>query len=242
MRKHVLRFGLVLLVLIAGLVFYLTRPDRAQLSENAVAGRTPQLTQVRDQWFPTVRVADPIGWQDGQTPTAPAGLQVQPFAKGLDHPRWLYRLANGDVLVAESNSPPREGGGITGWFMRLFMDKAGAGGASANRITLLRDANGDGVAEARSVFLTGLNSPSGMVVVGDSLYVANTDALVRYPFRLGQTRITAQPEKIVDLPGGGNHWARNVVADPDGKSLYVSVGSASNIAENGLDIDRKSVV
>ncbi len=238
MRKHALRFGIVLLVLIAGLVFYLTRPDRAQLGENAVAGRTPQLSQVREQTIPTVRIAEPTGWKDGQTPTAPDGLQVQAFAKGLDHPRWLYRLANGDVLVAETNSPPREGGGITGWFMRLFMGQAGAGVPSANRITLLRDANGDGVAEGRSTLLSGLNSPFGMVVVGDWLYVANTDALVRYPFRVGQTRITAEAERIVALPGGGNHWARNVVAAPDGSALYVSVGSASNIAENGLEMEK----
>ncbi|MEP9402237.1 sorbosone dehydrogenase family protein [Sphingomonas sp. VNH70] len=238
MRKHVIRLSILAVVLLAALVFYLTRPDRAAFSEQAVTGRVPQLSQARPQRIPTVRVAEPIGWAEGQTPTAAPGLQVQAFARGLDHPRWLYRLGNGDVLVAESNSPPRDGGGITGWFMRRFMDKAGAGGASANRITLLRDADGDGVAEARSVLLTGLNSPFGMAVLGDRLYVANTDALVRYPFRVGQTRITAQPETVVKLPGGGNHWARNVVAAPDGQSLYVSVGSASNIAENGLDVEK----
>ncbi|KQN03618.1 PQQ-dependent sugar dehydrogenase [Sphingomonas sp. Leaf25] len=238
MRKHVIRLTIIVIVLLALLAFYLTRPDRARFSEQAVTGRTPQLSQARPQRIPTVRVAEPIGWADGQTPTAAAGLQVQPFAKGLDHPRWLYALANGDVLVAESNSPPREGGGITGWFMKRFMDRAGAGTPSANRITLLRDVNGDGVTESRSALLTGLNSPFGMAVVGDWLYVANTDALVRYPFRVGQTKITAAAEKIIALPGGGNHWARNVVAAPDGKSLYVSVGSASNIAENGLDVEK----
>ncbi len=238
MRKHVIRLSIIVIVLLAIFVFWLLRPDRAQLSEQAVTGRTPRLSQVRAQTVPTVRIADPVGWKDGQTPTAPAGLQVQAFAKNLDHPRWMYRLANGDVLVAESNSPPREGGGITGWIMQRFMNKAGAGTPSANRITLLRDADGDGVAEGRTALLTGLNSPFGMAVLGDWLYVANTDALVRYPFRIGQTRITASPERVVALPGGGNHWARNVVADPDGKSLYVSVGSASNIAENGLEIEK----
>jgi glucose/arabinose dehydrogenase len=238
MRKHLIRLGVLALVLLAGLAFYLTRPDRADLSEQAVTGRVPQLSQARPQRIPTVRIAEPVGWANGQMPTAAAGLQVQAFAKGLDHPRWLYRLSNGDVLVAETNSPPREGGGITGWFMKLFMGRAGAGVPSANRITLLRDANGDGVADGRSVLLTGLNSPFGMAVLGDRLYVANTDALVRYPFRVGQTRITAAPETVVALPGSGNHWARNVVAAPDGKSLYVSVGSASNIAENGLEIEK----
>lgn len=238
MRKHLIRLGVIAILLLAGIAFWMTRPDRARLSEQAVTGRTPQLLQAREQTVPTVRIAEPVGWAAGQTPTAAAGLAVQPFASGLDHPRWMYRLANGDVLVAETNSPPREGGGITGWFMKVFMGRAGAGTPSANRITLLRDADGDGVAEARTPFLTGLNSPFGMAVVGDWLYIANTDALVRYPFRTGQTRITAAAEKIVDLPGGENHWARNVIADPDGKSLYVSVGSASNIAEKGLDLEK----
>src|SRR3546814_5181617 len=144
----------------------------------------------------------------------------------------------GDVLVAETNSPPRTGGGIAAVVMRRLMDKAGAGVPSANRITLLRDADHDGVAEARSVFLAGLNSPFGMTLVGDSLYIADTDALLRFPYESGQAVITAKPEKIIDLPGGGNHWARNVVAAPDGKRLYVTVGSSSNIAENGLDAEQ----
>ncbi len=154
---------------------------------------------------------------------------------GSTHPRWLYRLPNGDVLVAETNSPPRPGGGVPGMIERSLMKAAGADVPSPNRITLLRDANHDGVAEARSTFLTGLNSPTGMALVGGWLYVANTDALVRYPYHSGDTRIAAPPEKIVPLPGGGAHWARNVVAAPDGKSLFVSVGSSTNIADDGLD-------
>lgn len=238
MRKHLLRLAAILLVLLLALGWWLFSPDRAELPEDAVTGAQPRLSRAREQTIPTVRIAKPIGWTGDTMPTPPQGLRVQPFARGLDHPRWLYRLANGDVLVAESNSPPREGGGLKGWVMKLFMGRAGAGVPSANRITLLRDADGDGVAEQRSALLTGLNSPFGMAVVGDWLYVANTDALVRFPFRLGQTRITAKAEKVVDLPGGGNHWTRNVVANPEGKTLFVTVGSASNIAEDGLEIEK----
>lgn len=238
MRKHLLRLAAILLVLLLALGWWLFSPDRAELPEDAVTGAQPRLSRAREQTIPTVRIAKPIGWSGDTMPTPAQGLRVQPFARGLDHPRWLYRLANGDVLVAESNSPPREGGGLKGWVMKLFMGRAGAGVPSANRITLLRDADGDGVAEQRSALLTGLNSPFGMAVVGDWLYVANTDALVRFPFRVGQTRITANAEKVVDLPGGGNHWTRNVVANPEGKTLFVTVGSASNIAEDGLEIEK----
>ncbi len=238
MRKYFLIFLAAVVIVGAGVVFYLTRPDTARHPVEAVMGTRPDITAPRNQPIPTVRIAKVVGWQGGAKPTPAAGLQVAPFAGGLDHPRWLYRLPNGDVLVAESNSPPRKGGGIKGWFMRVFLGRAGAGGASANRITLLRDADGDGVAEGRSAFLTGLNSPFGMTLLGDWLYVANTDALVRFPYRTGQMRITAQAERVVALPGGGNHWARNVIAAPDGKHLFVSVGSASNIAENGLDVEK----
>jgi glucose/arabinose dehydrogenase len=171
-------------------------------------------------------------------PAPAAGLRVQPFATGLDHPRWLYRLPNGDVLVAESNSPPREKKGVTDWVMGLLMNRAGAGTPSANRITLLRDGDGDGIAETRSVFMTGLNSPFGMTLFMGQLYVANTDALVRVPYADGQTRITAKPELVVKLNPGGNHWARNVIAAPDGRTLFVSVGSASNIGEKGLEREK----
>ena len=238
MRKYLLIFLAAVVIVGAGVVFYLTRPDTARHPVEAVMGTRPDITAPRNQPIPTVRIAKVVGWQSGAKPTPAAGLQVAAFAGGLDHPRWLYRLPNGDVLVAESNSPPRKGGGIKGWFMRVFLGRAGAGGASANRITLRRDADGGGVAEGRSAFLTGLNSPFGMTLLGDWLYVANTDALVRFPYRAGQMRITAQAERVVALPGGGNHWARNVIAAPDGKRLFVSVGSASNIAENGLDVEK----
>jgi glucose/arabinose dehydrogenase len=238
MRKHILIvLGLILLVG-AGFVFWLTRPDKAQVEFSDVTGATPKITSPRAQTLPTIKVADAIGWKGGNKPVVAAGLSVAAFATGLDHPRWLYRLPNGDVLVVESNSPPRKGGGIAGWVMDVLMDKAGAGVPSANRITLLRDANGDGVVDLKTTFMMGLNSPFGMALMGDWLYIGNTDALVRVPYKTGDTTITAKPEVVVKLVGGGNHWARNVIPDPDGKTLYVTVGSSSNIAENGLEREK----
>ena len=238
MRKHILIVLAIFVAIGAGALYYLTRPDVARLPNEAVMGVRPNISEPREQTFPTIGIADVVGWHNGAKPTPAPGLQVAAFASGLDHPRWLYRLPNGDILVAETNSPPRKGGGITGWVMGLLMGKAGAGVPSANRITLLRDADGDGVAETKTAFLTGLNSPFGMALVGDQLYVANTDALVRFPYTTGVTRITDKPEVVTTLPGGGNHWARNVVANPAGRTLFVSVGSASNIAENGMDVEK----
>lgn len=235
MRKHILIFGGILILVAAAILFYMTRPDRARYEVEAVMGAEPKIADPRIQTIPTVKVAKAIGWPQGRTPTAAQGLTVRAFASGLDHPRWMYRLPNGDVLVAESNSPPREGGGIQNWVMKKLMGRAGAGVPSANRITLLRDADGDGVAEARSALLEGLNSPLGMALVGEHLYVGNTDALVRFPFQVGQTRITAPAEKIVDLPAAGNHWTRNIIASEDGRFIYVAVGSDSNIGEKGMD-------
>jgi glucose/arabinose dehydrogenase len=236
-NKSLLALGMIAVIL-AGLWFWLSRPDVAKLPVDAVTGKRPKITAPRDQTFPTIKIADAVGWPAGAAPVPAAGLAVQAFARGLDHPRWLYRLPNGDVLVAEANSPPREGGGVTGMVMGYILGKAGAGVPSANRITLLRDANGDGVAESRTVLISGLNSPCGMVLLNGYLYIGNTDALVRVPFTPGQTKITAKPELVIKLPGGGNHWARNVVADPDGKSLYVTVGSSTNIAEDGLAAEK----
>ena len=238
MRKHILIvLGLIILVVVAGTV-YVGWPDTAELPIAQVQGVRPTITEPRIQTIPTVKVADVVGWQNGATPAVADGLAVGAFATGLDHPRWLYRLPNGDVLVAETNSPPRKGGGIQGWVMKQLLGKAGAGVPSANRITLLRDSNGDGVADQRSVFMTGLNSPTGMALMDGQLYVANTDALVRVPYTDGATRITATPETVVKLNGGGNHWARTLIPAPDGRTLYVGVGSSSNIAENGLDAEK----
>ena len=171
-------------------------------------------------------------------PVAAPGLKVAAFANGLNHPRWLYRLPNGDILVAETNSPPRKVSGVADMVMGYLMKKGGAGVSSPNRILLLRDANGDGVSEAQTVLIDGLNSPTGMALMGGYLYIADTDALVRVPFTAGQTRITAKPEKVIALNGGGNHWARTLLADPDGKYLYVGVGSSTNIAEKGMDAEK----
>ena len=173
------------------------------------------------------------------TMLAANGLAVTRFADGLLHPRWVYVLPNGDVLVAETNAPPKpeDGKGVKGQVMKFFMRRAGAGVPSANRITLLRDSDGDGVVDVRSVFLEGLNSPFGMALVGNDFYVANTDSLMRYPYTPGQTRITAPGVKIVDLPGGplNHHWTKNVIANRDGSKLYVTVGSNSNVGENGIE-------
>jgi glucose/arabinose dehydrogenase len=233
------RHIVLLLMILAALVgawLWLTR-EHAKLPEAALYGPEPVITSPRRTLLPTVKIPKAVGWEPGEAPTAAPGLKVNLFAGQLDHPRWLTVLPNGDVLVAETNSPKRSGGGFQGWIMRLLMGRAGADVPSANRITLLRDANGDGVAESRSALLTGLNSPFGMALVGDHLYVANTDGVVRFPFKPGETRISAKPELVVKLPGGGNHWARNLIANEDGSKLYVTVGSASNIAEKGMEIE-----
>jgi glucose/arabinose dehydrogenase len=218
------------------------------LPPEAGYGPNPTLPAPASRLIPQVKVADAIGWPDGRMPTPAEGLRVQAFAAGLDHPRWLYRLPNGDVLVAESNAPPKpedKQGGVRGWVMGLFMKKAGAAVPSADRITLLRDADGDGVAELKTPFLTDLTSPFGMALVGSTLYVANADAVVAFPYEPGQTRIAVAARKVADLPAGRNHhWTKSLVASPDGSRLYVGVGSNSNIGENGLDeeVDRAAVL
>jgi len=221
----------ILLVLAgAAIAFFLLTREEATLPEAKLYGPTPEFAAPKRSILPTINVAKAVGWKQGEMPTPAAGLAVKAFASGLSHPRWLNVLPNGDVLVAEANSPRRKVGGVEDWMMGQMLSRAGAGVPSANRITLLRDADGDGVAESRSALLTGLNSPTG-----DHLYVANTDGVVRYPFKPGETKITAKPEKIVALPGGFNHWARNLIANEDGSKLYVTVGSASNIGERGMD-------
>ncbi|GFN29443.1 sorbosone dehydrogenase [Achromobacter denitrificans] len=215
--------------------------EMATLPVEAGMGPTPQLPAPNPTTVPTVKTAKAVGWPPGAHPIPASGLAVTAFADGLDHPRWLYVLPNGDVLVAETNAPPKPesaSGGLKDWVAGLVMKRAGARTLSANRITLLRDADHDGIAETRSVLLEGLNSPFGMALVGDWLYVANADAVVRYPYRAGQTRIDAPGEKVADLPAGINHhWTKNLIASPDGGKLYVSVGSNSNVAENGMEIE-----
>ncbi len=202
-------------------------------------GPNPQLPEPSSSLIPTVNVPTAIGWQAGQKPTPVTGLAVSSYAANLDHPRWLYVLPNSDVLVAETNAPERPDAnkGIKGMVMRLFMKKAGAGVESPNRITLLRGLKADGTAAEKFVFLEGLNSPFGMTLAGDTLYIANTDVLVKFPYTAGDTRISAAAVKVADLPGGtlNHHWTKNVIASPDGTKLYVTVGSNSNVAENGID-------
>ena len=212
--------------------------DVATLPEQAGVGAHPSLPAPNPTLLPTINIAPARGWPAGATPKAAPGLAVGAFASGLDHPRWLYVLPNGDVLVAETNAPakPEDGKGIRGWIMKRVMQRAGAGSPSANRITLLRDADGDGVAETRTVFLQGLNSPLGMTLVGDDLYVANSDAIMRFHYRTGETQIIDPGVKVIDLPAGAinHHWTKNVLASRDGSRLYVTVGSNSNVAENGM--------
>ena len=211
----------------------------ASLPVTAGMGAQPTLPPPQKSLIPTVNVATAKGWRGDDKPTAAEGLTVAAYARNLDHPRWLYVLPNGDVLVAETNAPerPEDAKGIKGWFFKKFQKKAGGAVPSANRITLLRDADGDGIAEMRSVLLSGLTSPFGMALVGTTLYVANADALVRFPYTSGQTSISAAAVKVADLPGGpiNHHWTKNVIASADGAKLYVSVGSNSNVAENGID-------
>jgi glucose/arabinose dehydrogenase len=179
------------------------------------------------------------GWTGDEKPVAAEGTVVSAFARALDHPRWLHVLPNGDVLVAETNAPAGSSGygGLKGWLFKRYQKKAGGAVPSANRITLLRDADGDGVAETRSVLLRGLNSPFGMALVGNALYVANSDALVRFPYRAGQTEITANATKVADFPPGplNHHWTKSLIASADGSRLYVGIGSNSNVAEHGMD-------
>src|SRR5690348_4881675 len=215
--------------------------EHATLPVSAGMGPNPKLPPPKSTLIPTVNIAKVVGWPAGVTPTPAAGLKVTQFADGLDHPRWLYVLPNGDVLVAETNAPPKpeDSKGIRGWVMRLVMERAGAAGPSPDRITLLRDADGDGVAETRSTFIEGVASPFGMALVGEQLYVAATDAVLRFPYRDGETRISAPGVKLVDLPAGpiNHHWTKNLIASPDGSRLYVTVGSNSNAGENGIEAE-----
>ena len=214
--------------------------ELAKLPPEAGTGPEPTLPPPVRTLLPTVHIAPAKGWPEAKKPVAAAGTSVSAFATGLQHPRWVYVLPNGDVLVAESAAPPRPegGGGIKAWFMKMAMKKAGSAVPSANRITLLRDADGDGVPETRTVFLEGLNSPFGMVLIENDFYVANCDAIVRFPYRTGDTRIAAAGTKVTDLPAGINHhWTKNLIASRDGSKLYVTVGSNSNVAEKGMAIE-----
>lgn len=213
--------------------------ESARLDVGEGFGPSPRLPEPHKTLIPTINIAPAIGWPKDGKPLCATGTQVMAFAKDLDHPRWLYVLPNGDVLVAETNAPPKpeDGKGLRGWVMGKFMNRAGAKVPSANRITLLRDADHDGVAEVRSTFIEGLNSPFGMALVGKDFYVADTDRLLRFHYEDGAMQLRTEGRTVVDLPGGplNHHWTKNVIASPDGKKLYVTVGSNSNVGENGME-------
>ena len=232
---------LVILVLLAAALWWFSRGDTADLSVDEVAGTEPTLEEPNAESFPTVQIAKPVGWEDGDAPQAAEGLAVGRFAQGLDHPRVLQALPNGDILVTLTRSPKsEEGGGITAWIAEWLMTRAGAVGDSANEIVLLRDEDSDGVAETRLTIANesnGLNSPSGMGWHDGKLYVANHNALLAYDYELGAESVSGEATKLMDLPPGGGHWMRNLELSPDGTRIYVAVGSVSNIGEQGMDVE-----
>ena len=234
MRSKLLLAGTALLLASCG-----SEPGATSIDD--YIGPSPKLVAPSSTTFPTVNVAEAKGWPAGKMPTPAQGLAVNEFAGGLEHPRWLLVLPNGDVLVAETDNPgtDKTGGTIRGTIQKMLMQKAGSSKPSANRISLLRDADGDGVAELKTPLITGLYSPFGMALANGELYVANADGIVAYPFQPGQTRVTVRPRHVATLPSGYNHhWTKSMVASPDGKYLYVGVGSNSNVGENGLGMEK----
>lgn len=238
--------SLLVLVVLAGVgLFFLTRGDTADLSVDEVAGTDPTLQEPDAEAFPTVQIAKPVGWEAGDAPTAAEGLAVNRFAEGLDHPRVLYALPNGDVLVTLTRAPAAEDDGeggfmdtIRGWVASYLFSEAGAAGESPNELVLLRDADGDGTAEIQQVILTeGLDSPSGISWGSNTLYIANHDAVLAFDYELGADAVTSEARKLMDLPPGGGHWMRNMEIHPDGDRLYIAVGSVSNIGESGMAIE-----
>lgn len=238
-RTHTKIISGLIVVGLGGGIWYLITPAQSEIDIAKLYGPNPDLTKIQQEAFPSIVIAKVTGWQGDAKPVAAPGLQVAEFARDLDHPRWMKLLPNGDVLVAESTQPARPTQGIADWIARRIMKSANGSDVSANRITLLRDSDGDGKVDLRSVLLTaenGLNSPYGMELVENTLYIANTDSLMAFPYKAGDTKITAKGERIVPLPSSApnNHWTRNVIASPDKKTLLVTVGSNSNIGENGL--------
>jgi len=239
-RKLLVALGVFLLV-IAGLVFWLMRGVPAEHTTEQLSGKDPIIAEPKEEKIPSVRIAKPIGWAAGEAPVPAKGLTVSRFAEGLAHPRVIHTLPNGDVIVAEADAPEGNmGSGLVATVGKWLMERAGAHGESADRLVLLRDADGDGKAEGRFVLRekNGLVSPSGLAWAADTLYVANHDAVLAFPYKLGETTLTGEPQKLMDLPGGGNHWMRNLLLSEDGKRLYVAVGSSSNIAENGMEVEK----
>jgi glucose/arabinose dehydrogenase len=237
-----MRNSLLLTICVGALALSLAacnEPDA--VSAEQTFGPSPTLPAPQNSWLPMVNIATATGWPAGGKPVAAQGMAVHAFATGLDHPRTLLVLPNGDVLVTETNAPPKpdDTRGIKGWITKMVMSRAGADTASANRITLLRDADGDGIAETRSVFLEELNSPFGMALVGEDFYVANSDAIMKFPYHAGDTKITVPGVKLTELPAGtrNHHWTKDLLASPDGSKLYATVGSNSNVGENGMETE-----
>lgn len=236
----------LLVAVVAGgiALFFLMRGDTAALSVEEVAGTDPVLREGDAQTFPTVKIAEPVGWAAGEAPTPAEGLEVVRFAEGLDHPRTLFALPNGDILVSLTRAPKVEkpGGGvmdaIRGWVEGILFAQAGAGGSSPNQIVLLRDADGNGTAETRKVIASeGLDSPSGLAWKDGTLFIANHNAVLAFPYALGADAVSGPGRKLMDLAPGGGHWMRNLELSPDGAVLYVAVGSVSNIGENGMKVE-----
>lgn len=224
-----------------GLTLHACAPS--PLPETVRVGPRPSLPAPRPQLIPTINIAHAVGWPDKSAgPKAPAGFAVTRFADGLDHPRWLYRLPNGDVLVAEATTPTPKVEGVSSLVAKYLQEDAGALGSSPDRVVLLRDLDGDGIADERHTFLDHLNRPFGMLLLGDTFYVANTDAVLAFPYRQGETRIAAKSRviaKLPDAPSADGHWTRNLIASEDGTRILIAVGSSSNIADNGMDAEKR---
>ncbi|MFB0611876.1 PQQ-dependent sugar dehydrogenase [Aurantiacibacter poecillastricola] len=238
--KKILIALLVILVLAAIVIWWLSRGEPADYSLEETTGTDPVLAEPDAQLIPTVQVAEPIGWPDGAAPQAAEGLVVNRFAEGLDHPRVIYAMPNGDVLVTLTRAPESEvaGGWLTNLVASILFSEAGSAGPSPNQLVLLRDTDQDGVADERHVLREdNLDSPSGIAWGDGNLYIANHDELLRFDYELGANRVTGEPEKLADLPPAGNHWMRNIILSEDGQYLYIAVGSASNIGEGGMDIE-----
>ncbi|WP_435419146.1 sorbosone dehydrogenase family protein [Parerythrobacter aurantius] len=233
----------VLLVVLAGFGYWATRGDVADLPIEQVTGDDPTLAEPDEETIPTVAIAEPVGWAAGEAPTPAAGLEVKRFADGLDHPRVLHRLPNGDVLVTLTRAPAGKPGDeglfdkVRGWIEGMLMARAGAKGPSPDQLVLLRDADKDGVAETRKVLRDDLASPSGIAWRDGTLYVANHDALLAFAYELGADTVAGAPRKLMDLPAGGGHWMRNIELNPDGSKLYIAVGSVSNVGEQGMEVE-----
>ncbi len=237
-KRKVLYWILAIIAVLAVVIFWLSRGDTAGLSVDEVTGGDPVLEEPNSEAFPTINIAKPVGWKDGELPTAAEGLTVTRFAEGLDHPRVVYALPNGDILVTLTRSPKSDGGGITGWIADMLMSRAGAKGESANELLLLRDTDGDGVSDEKLVLTDTLDSPSGIAWGDDTLYIANHNALLAFPYALGDASVPGEGKKLMDLPPGGGHWMRNIELSPDGTKIYVAVGSVSNIGEQGMEIEQ----